>query len=443
MNWPGSAPRLDRVTAIWPTDAERLKACGVETVYDLVAHVRLREGLSELSERSQVPIGQLRSYFHIAQIEASKARARRRGTLWLLAVALLTSVFAFITAPKPRTPEEKNYAELHARYMQNDISLAVELDEIVDLYEKIRNGDAAPADHARLDTLVGGAAILDDGTMSPHLANLVVLRAALNHRAAVRAAEKQDFAEYNRLFERTRELDAQLLGTESHREYAIENSRRAANERAMVYSWLRPTLDPEAEARLADSISSSAESVSTSTESRITELEGNLESERDALTSAVSDSIRAMTARRLDSVEATLLAHTALLDSLISLSQPRRVEDTSDATGAVDESAPRFSDERLARQVIADTWPQDLKEAGIGGTVCISATIGADGRARNLEVMSSSGNERLDDAAVSAVSRILWDPGTRAGAPVPLTITRPIIFELRDRPQPDRACPPA
>jgi TonB family protein len=440
MSWPGSSPRLDRVSAIWPTDAEKLMDCGVETVHDLIGHVQLQEGLSALSERSRIPVEQLRSYFHVAQKESSKERARQRGTLWLLAIAVVAVLVAIITRPKPKTPAEEKYAALHARYVQNDPSLAGELDEVVDLYERTRKGVAVAADSARLDTLVGGAAVID-GTMSPHLANLVSLQAAVKDRAAMRAANEDDFVEYNRLFERTRELDALLLGTRSHRDYAIENSRRATNERALVYSWLRPTLDPEAEARLADSISANAASVSTFTSSRISELEGNLESDRDALTSAVSDSVRAMTARRLDSVEQTLSDHTELLDSLIRLSQSRPAVDTSDGgpTGApiqpaVDESDPAFADEERAREEIGDAWPAALKSTEVGGTVCITATIGVDGKARNVGVLSSSGQPRLDSAAVSAVRRIMWRPGTRNGRPIALPITRPITFELRGRP---------
>jgi TonB family protein len=449
MNWPGSPPRLDRLPAIWPPDAEKLIGCGVETVKDLRIHVQGADGgLARLSERSTVPIPQLLSYFHLAEKELSKARARSRGALSLIAVALLTGIVAFVTGPEGMTHEEEKYAELHQRYVRNDSALGAELDTIVGLYEVVLRGDASSviSSRARLDSLVGGQAVLDDTTMSPQLANIVSLRAAMYHDAAVRAAAAKDLSGYDTLFWKTRKLDSLLGETESHKEYAVQNSQRAMTERAEVYSWLQPSLGPDSAAVLLKATEERIKLRLDTLESAVGRLRDSLESkrQRDSVHAALTDSVRVATDRRLDSVDTsvdsihgTLVEHTQLLDSLIALVQARRQADSPD-TGTppipeqilAEESRPTFADSVEAHRIIEEAWPRTFKASGIGGTVDISATIDEEGRVEDAQVVKSSGYGPLDDAALSAILEIRWNPAMAAnGRPLSVRVTRSITFK--------------
>ena len=420
--------------------------CGVETVHDLIDHVRRREGLTALSEQSQIPIEHLRSYLHLAEEESSKARARRTGSLWLVAIAILTAVLAGFSVPESMTAEEANYDAFHTRYLDDDQDpgLVAELDSIVVLYDSVRNGGTSPADSdraRRLDTWVGGAAVLGDGTtMSPQLANLVSLRAAMSHDAQLRAAAVGNSDEYESLVQKTQKLDALLEGTESHREYAIENSRRTLTESssarlleldrqaaARLLELDRQTearllaLDRAAEARLLESVAELINTKVAEMDSKFAELAESLARQSASLRTAIADS-RALTARRLDRVDASIDAILTLLS-----------DPPLPPVGIVGPTPDEKPTPLRARSVILDHWPPALRDQGSGGTVEVQLYIDAEGRVQDSgerapQVITSSGSALLDEAAVSAALEIEWNPAKADGNPVPVSITWEITF---------------
>lgn len=177
-------------------------------------------------------------------------------------------------------------------------------------------------------------------------------------------------------------------------------------------------------------------------ESAFTELEGNLESERASLTSAITGSIRAMTARRLDSVDGsidsigeTLSDHTDLLEKLVFL-----FENNIGSTVLVDpafetlaDRYPTLEDRERALRVIEDGWPPELEDDGMGGTVEVRIYIDEQGNVedsgpRAPQVNTSSGIEELDNAALRAAAEIRWNPATLGGNPMGVRIIWKITY---------------
>ena len=50
----------------------------------------------------------------------------------------------------------------------------------------------------------------------------------------------------------------------------------------------------------------------------------------------------------------------------------------------------------------APVYPQELRDAGIGGRVVVRGVVGIDGRVESAVVVRSSGNSTLDNNALSA-----------------------------------------
>lgn len=438
MNRFGAPPRLDRVPAIWPSDAGKLMDCGLETVRDLVDHVRIGEGFSALSDGSGIPVEQLRSYFLLAERETFKARARKRGVWGLLAIALLTTVMAFIWAPPTlERPEEKRYADFYQRYQTDSllVTLAEELDVIVALYDSVINGNEAAAATARaqLDTLVPGAVLAEGTEMSPQLANIVSLRAAMYHDDAISAAAEDSLGKYEDLFQETQKLNSWLGETESHEEYASENSRRAMTERAEVYSISVGPRALDSVQALIDTRSAElkAEFNTRSAEfnTRLVDLETNLESERESLTSSI----------RL--IDETLSDHTEKLDLLIG--RPGTNPSGTDETvidppppgpgdfAPIPDEVPTPVNLQEARRVIAAARPRDLED---DRTVVVWVFINEEGSAQDSvpRVETTSGDGQLDSAALSAAREIRFNPPMYRGVPVGMWVSWPITFRGRE-----------
>ena len=63
-------------------------------------------------------------------------------------------------------------------------------------------------------------------------------------------------------------------------------------------------------------------------------------------------------------------------------------------------------------------YPVESRRKHEEGTVVLSLTLGQDGRVANISVSRSSGFDRLDQAALSAVRKWRWAPLVRDGKPV-------------------------
>lgn len=81
-------------------------------------------------------------------------------------------------------------------------------------------------------------------------------------------------------------------------------------------------------------------------------------------------------------------------------------------------------------------YPEALSCNGVGGTVNLRVTIGADGGIGNVALEHSSGHGELDAAAQAAVRGWVFKPAMRAGKPTEQTIAVPMTFHAPvERPQ--------
>ncbi len=75
-------------------------------------------------------------------------------------------------------------------------------------------------------------------------------------------------------------------------------------------------------------------------------------------------------------------------------------------------------------------YPSLSKRLGEQGKVVVRVLIGVDGTAQKAEVRSSSGFERLDQAALATVLKWRYAPGKRAGVPEAMWFNVPLNFVL-------------
>lgn len=80
---------------------------------------------------------------------------------------------------------------------------------------------------------------------------------------------------------------------------------------------------------------------------------------------------------------------------------------------------------------IPPTYPSSLLSKGIGGKVLVACTIDATGKVVATSIKESSGHPDLDKAAINAVNRWKFKPGTRGGKKVKSVAIVPFNFEVK------------
>jgi periplasmic protein TonB len=76
-------------------------------------------------------------------------------------------------------------------------------------------------------------------------------------------------------------------------------------------------------------------------------------------------------------------------------------------------------------------YPAALLGKGIGGRVIVTCAVDEKGEVVSSQIKQSSGHAELDRAALSAVSRWKFKPGTKGGRPVKATCNVPFHFEVK------------
>jgi len=79
---------------------------------------------------------------------------------------------------------------------------------------------------------------------------------------------------------------------------------------------------------------------------------------------------------------------------------------------------------------IRATYPRVSQRRGEEGTVVLSIEILASGKAEKVEIVKSSGHQRLDAAAVNAATKTSYTPAIQFGRAVDSTLIQPLVFEL-------------
>ena len=78
-------------------------------------------------------------------------------------------------------------------------------------------------------------------------------------------------------------------------------------------------------------------------------------------------------------------------------------------------------------------YPEPARKAGIEGTVMVQTIISTDGRAGGSTILEGVAEGGLNEAAVTAIEGIPWNPAMRDGEPVEVWITIPVKFHLQDK----------
>lgn len=76
-------------------------------------------------------------------------------------------------------------------------------------------------------------------------------------------------------------------------------------------------------------------------------------------------------------------------------------------------------------------YPSSLLSKGIGGRVLVSCTVDAGGQVAATSIKQSSGHPDLDKAAINAVNKWKFKPGTKGGRKVKATCIVPFNFEVK------------
>ncbi len=92
-------------------------------------------------------------------------------------------------------------------------------------------------------------------------------------------------------------------------------------------------------------------------------------------------------------------------------------------------AAPALSPPRPKAEILP-TYPRSARKAGLEGVVRISAFIDESGVVVSAEVLTSSGHNALDQAALQAVRHASFEPALQAGRSVPFRLIIPVRFKL-------------
>ena len=84
----------------------------------------------------------------------------------------------------------------------------------------------------------------------------------------------------------------------------------------------------------------------------------------------------------------------------------------------------------LYRQNTPPPYPRKARRLGYEGIVMLKVLIDENGRVDHLTVIKSSGYDVLDRAALSAVKRWLFEPGTEDGIKKKMWVKIPVHFQL-------------
>ena len=89
---------------------------------------------------------------------------------------------------------------------------------------------------------------------------------------------------------------------------------------------------------------------------------------------------------------------------------------------------PRFDADYLKNP--SPNYPPLSRKMGEEGKVILRVLVSAQGSADSVEIKTTSGSQRLDDAAVNTVKQWKFIPAKRGDSAVPSAVLVPIIFKL-------------
>ncbi|WP_420615508.1 TonB family protein [Candidatus Palauibacter sp.] len=94
--------------------------------------------------------------------------------------------------------------------------------------------------------------------------------------------------------------------------------------------------------------------------------------------------------------------------------------------------APVLQNAGEVSEALKQSYPTNLKDAGIGGRVEIWLYVDTSGMVRNTELKTSSGNSDLDAAAADVVATMRFEPAMNRDQPTDVWIAQWITFRIGD-----------
>lgn len=98
------------------------------------------------------------------------------------------------------------------------------------------------------------------------------------------------------------------------------------------------------------------------------------------------------------------------------------------AAAALRQAVPLAADNRPPE------YPALARKRGWEGKVLLAVEVASDGFVQAVRVQTGSGHDLLDEAALRAVRKWRFQPGTRDGEPVAMQVLVPVHFILKDNP---------
>ena len=115
--------------------------------------------------------------------------------------------------------------------------------------------------------------------------------------------------------------------------------------------------------------------------------------------------------------------------SLFETANPTEVVVIASSTPAPEPvSQPRFDADYLKNP--SPPYPPLSRRMGEEGKVVLRVSVNPQGTADNVEIRTSSGSSRLDDAALNTVKRWKFIPAKRGDSTIQSWVLVPIIFKL-------------
>ena len=92
---------------------------------------------------------------------------------------------------------------------------------------------------------------------------------------------------------------------------------------------------------------------------------------------------------------------------------------------------PEFTNREEAVAAVAASYPELLKDAGVGGSALVWLYIDATGVVKNVRLNKSSGRDELDAAALKAARTFRFTPAKNGNEPVAVWVAIPVKYRVQ------------
>lgn len=127
-------------------------------------------------------------------------------------------------------------------------------------------------------------------------------------------------------------------------------------------------------------------------------------------------------------LEATQSTQAAPLAPQASISESKPAPAAPAAAPATSESPARFDADYLRNP--APPYPAISRRSGEEGKVVLRVQVSPQGTAESIDIKTSSGIQRLDEAALNTVRKWKFIPAKRGETAIQSTVLVPIVFKL-------------